>query len=78
MKTMNEQVNRMKTLSGIEEAIKTVCQTSGAEFHTQIEGKQVSVTVDLPIELDITPEEAKVLEANMHNAMELVLAPYFK
>lgn len=77
MKTLNEQVTRMKSLSGINEANKTPCQTSGAQFHTQVEGKQVSITVDLPMELDLTVAEAKILETNMHNAMELVLAPYF-
>ena len=29
------------------------------------------------IEDDLTEEEAKLLESNIHNAMELVLAPYF-
>jgi hypothetical protein len=38
---------------------------------------KVSVEVELPMELDLTEEEAKLLESNIHNAMELVLAPYF-
>lgn len=74
---LNEQLNRIKELSGITEANKTPCQTSGAQFHVKVEGKSVSISVDLPMDLDLTESEAKILETNMHNAMELVLAPYF-
>jgi hypothetical protein len=31
----------------------------------------------LPIKLSLSNEQAKVLDANIHNALELVLAPYF-
>lgn len=73
----NDQLKRVKQLSGITEANKTPCQTSGAQFHVKVEGKAVSISVDLPMDLELTEAEAKVLETNMHNAMELVLAPYF-
>jgi hypothetical protein len=29
------------------------------------------------MKLDLSESEAKLLESNIHNAMELVLAPYF-
>lgn len=59
-------------------AMKTECQTPGAQFHTVIKPKVVEIKVDLPKALNLDLEEAKILEANLHNAMELVLARYFK
>ena len=59
------------------EALKTKCQTPDSQFHFKIGDKKVSVEVDLPMSLDLTEEEATLLEANLHNAVELVLAPYF-
>lgn len=59
-------------------AIATPCQTSGAEFHTYISVDQIRVAVDLPIQLNLNEEDASLLEANLHNVLELVLAPYFK
>jgi hypothetical protein len=60
------------------EAVKTECQTPDAIFKIEIKDVKVSVEVELPMSLDLTEEEAKLLESNIHNAMELVLAPYFK
>ena len=53
------------------------CQTPGAVFHTKIHGREVKVSVKLPFNLELSDEEAEVLDANMHNALELVLARYF-
>lgn len=58
-------------------AISTQCQTPDAVYHTNVWQDRVSITVDLPHDLGITAKEAQTLETNMHNAMELVLAPYF-
>jgi hypothetical protein len=58
-------------------AIETGCLTSGAIFHTSIEEKAVSVTVELPFQLEISEKEAEILEVLIHNQMELVLRPYF-
>lgn len=55
----------------------TRCQTPGAVFHIAISERSVSAIVDLPCALDLTEEGAAILEANIHNAMELALAPYF-
>jgi len=60
-------------------ALKTTCQTPGTQFHTIIEENLVTIQVDLP--KGILPsgeEENALLEANLHNALELVLAPYFR
>lgn len=59
------------------EAVKTPCQTPDAEFHIEIKDKKVSVEVELPMDLELTEKEAKLLEDNIHNAIELVLARYF-
>jgi len=59
------------------EAVKTPCQTPDAKFTTEITKDKISITIDLPSELDINEDEAKILEANIHNAMEMVLAKYF-
>lgn len=61
-------------------ALATPCQTSGAQFHVYVGEIGVMVAVDMPIDkkLDLTEAEAKTLEANLHNAVELVLAPHFK
>jgi len=59
-------------------ANKTPCLTSGAIFHTGIFEDNVSVKVELPFKLEITDEEAAILETLIHNQLELVLRPYFK
>lgn len=58
-------------------AMETPCQTPGSQFHTYVHDNIVEITVNLPMDLNLTEEEAELLEANMHNAMELVLARYF-
>jgi hypothetical protein len=58
-------------------ANQTPCQTPGAQFHTRISAKEIECKVDLPMELELTEEEATTLDANLHNALELVLARYF-
>jgi hypothetical protein len=68
----------MNHIRKFNEAVKTECQTPDAQFNIEINDNKVSVQVDLPMKLDITEEEAKLLESNIHNVMELVLAPYFK
>lgn len=58
-------------------ALETPCQTPGAVFHTTITNNSVSCQIDLNKDLDLTEKQAKTLEANIHNALELVLAPYY-
>lgn len=58
-------------------ANKTTCQTPDAQFHTKIEDKAIYCKVDLPFDLKLTNDEAEILDTNIHNAMELVLAKYF-
>jgi 8-oxo-dGTP pyrophosphatase MutT (NUDIX family) len=58
-------------------AVETHCQTPGAQFHTTISDSNVGLSVDMPRPLNLNEVEATLLESNMHNAMELVLRPYF-
>ena len=58
-------------------ALRTKCQTDGANYSTVIKDRSVSVKVSIPFKLDITDEEAQILETNIHNVMEIVLKPYF-
>jgi hypothetical protein len=59
------------------EALKTKYQTPDAVYNIDISDDKISVVVNLPMKLDITEKEAKILEANIHNALELVLKTYF-
>lgn len=59
-------------------SIATACQTHGAIYSTKIRPQSVAIRVDLPEPLGLSGEEAEVLEANPHNALELVLARYFQ
>ena len=58
-------------------AIKTKCQTPGVVFHTTINSNKVDVSLVFTKELDLTKKEATLLEANIHNALELVFSRYF-
>ncbi len=59
-------------------ALETKCLTSGAIFHTAINDRDVSVKVDLPFKLDISDEEASILERLLHNQIEVVLRYYYE
>jgi len=59
-------------------ANKTPCLTSGATFHTAINERDISVKVDLPFKLEISEEEASILERLLHNQMEIVLRYYYE
>jgi hypothetical protein len=59
-------------------AVATICQTSGTQYHTTITSTGVSCSVEFSAPIVLTDQEAAILDANMHNAMELVLARYFE
>lgn len=58
-------------------AIATQCLTPAAVFHTQINNKEVAISVNLPFSLNLSEEKAKELEILLHNAVEIVLSRYF-
>lgn len=59
-------------------ANQTKCLTPNTQFHSKINGNRVSIEAELPFELDIDEEEGEIIETLMHNAMEMILRPYFK
>jgi len=59
------------------EANKTECQTPDAVYDITISDDSISCQVKLPFNLSITEEEAELLEANIHNSIEIVLSKYF-
>jgi len=58
-------------------AIATECQTDGAVYSIHISDERVEAAVRLPFPLNLSKEQAVLLEKNLHNAVELVLAPHF-
>lgn len=50
------------------------CLTPGAVYHTEIGMNFVSVKVDIPGELDITDTDSEVMEREIHDAIEAILA----
>tara|TARA_Y100000592_G_scaffold69568_1_gene108248 strand:+ start:2453 stop:3223 length:771 start_codon:yes stop_codon:yes gene_type:complete len=62
----------------LKEQNSTKCLTSGAIFHTSTNPKNVKISVDMPFSLEIDEEESEILETLLHNAVELVLRPYFE
>lgn len=53
----------------------TPCQTPGAQFHIGVSSAAISVRVEFGRLMDISRADAILLEANLHNAVELALAP---
>lgn len=58
-------------------ARKTPCQTPGAEFHTKISPKNISVRVTLPESKKIEEEQARLVEDELHNVVELVVSKHY-
>ena len=58
-------------------ALETKCLTPDAIFSTNIGSKHISLRVTLPFELDVSKEEAEILERLLHNQIEIALRPYF-
>lgn len=58
-------------------AIATPCQTDEAVYTDEITEDRVLVAVDMPWPLQLSEDETNVLRATLHNAMELVMAPYW-
>lgn len=59
------------------EAVKTDCQTPETNYKIEIIDNKVNISIDLPKIIEFNEDDAKLLEKNLHNALELVLARYF-
>ena len=58
-------------------ALETRCLTPDANFTTFISPRTIASTVNLPFKLEISEEEAVILEKLIHNQLELVFRSYF-
>lgn len=59
----------------------TPCQTPGAVYSVEVGRTSpyvISAHVGLPFPLKLSKQQRRELEANLHNAVELVLAKYFQ
>jgi hypothetical protein len=57
---------------------KTKCQTPGANYKFETHGKKVISTVTLPFSLDLSGDEFKKLDDELHDALESVFKQFFK
>lgn len=58
-------------------AIESPCQTPGTVYETNVSAGEVSVTLTFEHPLSLTGDQIAVLKVNLHNALELVMAPFF-
>ena len=60
-------------------AVATACQTPGVTYRTRINEHEIMIEVDLGMDsLVLSAESAALVEANLHNAIELVLARFYR
>jgi hypothetical protein len=59
------------------EALSTPCQTPDMVYDINISDDKIDISLNMPFKLDIDEDEAKLLEKNLHNAIELVMKKYF-
>ena len=72
MRITRRQLRRL-----IRETTERICLTPEAFYDIHIRPREVGVNVRLPMSLDISEEEAIMLENMIHDAMERILARYF-
>lgn len=58
-------------------AIETPCQTPEVNYNTTINDHEIGVTAEMPMDVDLDAQQADTLDRNLHNMMEMVLAPLF-
>jgi hypothetical protein len=74
---MNE-LTRLLELAGITEAQESNCLTPNATYEIKTSPSGITASVKFPNEITLSEEDAKQFELNVHNALELALAIYFK
>lgn len=68
---------KITDLTNIQESLKTPCQTPGAVYHITVKSSGIKCKIDFPDSVDLSKDEAELLEKNIHNALEVVLRGYF-
>lgn len=70
--------NRLLELAGLQkEALETKCLTPGAVYKTEIQDNKINITIISEAFKELKPSEAKELEKNIYNAIELALSKLF-
>lgn len=60
-------------------AIATACQTPGLLYRIEVHPGDIRIYIDLGHDrLYLSAESAEILEANLHNAIELVMARFYR
>lgn len=60
-------------------AIATPCQTPGIIYQIEIDPGEIRISLDLGNDrLYLSDKSAEILEANLHNAVELVMARFYR
>lgn len=54
-----------------------VCKTPGAIYSTEFHGRNITINIKLPKDIEIPDEDLDDLEVAGHYALEKVLAKYF-
>jgi hypothetical protein len=67
-----------KYLEKIASRATGVCDTPGAIYHSKFSGSDVGMTVTLPRGISVPVMEMDEVEWEMHDALECILAKYFK
>ena len=81
IRTPFSSINRTMRISEIiNEGYKKgrKCKTPDAVYSSTITKRNVKMSVKTPFELELTEKQADDLEADLHYAIEKVLAPLFK
>jgi len=53
------------------------CLTPGAMYHISVTDKNIGCSVDVPMSLNLSESQAKIIENKIHDALEKILSPYF-
>ncbi len=64
-------------LKRLNESVKTPCQTPDAKYNISIKDSVIRCEIELPFDLEIDESEAKILESNIHNSLEIILSKYW-
>ncbi len=70
-------ITRKKLSRIIRETAERICLTPDAFYDIHISPREVGVNVRLPMPLNLSEQEAIMLENLIHDAMERILARYF-
>jgi len=75
---MTEELARCLKLAGMNEALESKCLTPDSTYNIKTSPSGISASVKFPNEVELPEDDAKQLELNIDNALELALAVFLK